>query len=224
MNRQTLLEMLAEEILCLDLDHPVRVAVDGIDAAGKTRLADELVACIRHNQCPVIRASLDGFHRPRSERYRRGSNSPEGYYLDSFDYPALRANLLLPLGLGGDLRYRQAAFDYRVDAPLDTPWQIAPARAALVIDGIFLLRPEVNDCWDYRIFLDIRFDTTLSRALVRDLELFGSEDVIRQRYQERYLPAQHMYLESVQPRRLADVVIDHNDPQAPRLLVKDEIF
>jgi uridine kinase len=51
--------------------HPLRVALDGPDAAGKTSLADELadrLAQRRH----VIRASADDFQRPRAERYRRG--------------------------------------------------------------------------------------------------------------------------------------------------------
>ena len=43
----------------------------------------------------VIRASIDGFHRPRAERYKRGKDSSEGYYEDSFDYISLRDVLLI---------------------------------------------------------------------------------------------------------------------------------
>jgi uridine kinase len=125
--RQDMLEQLADRITALPRSHPVRVAIDGIDASGKTTLADELVPLLQLRSRPVIRASIDGFHRPRSERYLRGVDSPEGYYLDAFDYQALGNVLLLPLGLSGSRRYRQAIFDFRSDRPLIQPEQEAPA-------------------------------------------------------------------------------------------------
>jgi uridine kinase len=119
------------------------VAVDGADAAGKTTLADEpalgLQACGR----TVIRASIDGFHRPREERYRRGEDSPEGYYEDSFDYAKLRLVLLDPLGPGGDRAFRSAVFDFAADTPQREAVATASDDDVLVFDGVFLLRPAV---------------------------------------------------------------------------------
>jgi hypothetical protein len=40
--RQTLLDEVAEAISAVRIDHPLRVAVDGRTAAGKTTFADEL--------------------------------------------------------------------------------------------------------------------------------------------------------------------------------------
>ena len=97
--RSLCLGELAGLILRVERGHPVRVAIDGPDAAGKTILADELAPQIERSGRPVIRASIDGFHRPRAERLARGPESPEGYLHDSFDYPALRADLLDPLCL-----------------------------------------------------------------------------------------------------------------------------
>lgn len=65
------------------LGHPLRVAIDGIDGAGKTTLADELAEPIRGLGREVIRASVDSFHHPREIRYRRGRLSPEGYFTTS---------------------------------------------------------------------------------------------------------------------------------------------
>jgi uridine kinase len=59
--------------------HPLRVALDGPDAAGKTTLADELAARLVPGDRDVIRASIDGFHRPRLERRRRGDTDPHRY-------------------------------------------------------------------------------------------------------------------------------------------------
>ncbi len=217
MTRQNVLNALAERIAGLSATHTARVAIDGIDVAGKTTLADELARALQARGRPVIRASIDGFHQPRAVRYRRGSSSPEGYYLDSFDYAALRDALLLPLGPGGSGVYRRAVFDYRTDQLLAVPDEHAPANAVLLMDGIFLLRPELLASWDYRIFVDVSFDVALERAEQRDVALCGSVEAVRMRYSERYLPAQRLYVETAHPREHADAIVHNDDPANPRL-------
>jgi hypothetical protein len=76
--RQVALHGIAARIGSMTPPHPLRMAIDGIDAAGKTTLADELAELLAPLDRPVIRASVDSFHRPRDERYRRfGALSPE---------------------------------------------------------------------------------------------------------------------------------------------------
>src|SRR5713226_1023043 len=163
-------------------------------------LADELAPLIEEQGRPVIRASIDGFHRPRQERYRQGPDSPEGYYGDSFDYAALREVLLIPLGPDGNRHYHRAVFDVRADAPIPTRDEDAPPNAVLLFDGVFLLRPELDPLWDYRIFVNVDFEVALQRAMLRDQPLFGSSEAVQARYQRRYVPAQHLYLQTVRPQ------------------------
>ncbi|MBO0797154.1 MAG: hypothetical protein J2P36_40260, partial [Ktedonobacteraceae bacterium] len=158
MARERVLQQLANVIATLHHTHTLRVAIDGIDAAGKTTLANELVPLIEEHGYIVIRASIDDFHRPRAERYRQGPVSPQGYYEDAFDYTALQKALLQPLGPMGNGRYRRAVFDYRTDAPLLTREEHAPLNAVLLLDGVFLLRPELASLWDYRIFVHVDFE------------------------------------------------------------------
>ena len=109
--RDELLSRLAEAVGSVTIAHPMRVAVDGPPAAGKTTLADELAVVLRTQGREVIRASIEGFLFPRSQRYRRGEYSAEGCYHDSFDFDALHRVLLDPLGPGGDRRFQQAVYD-----------------------------------------------------------------------------------------------------------------
>jgi uridine kinase len=94
LTRDGLLARLAELVTAPQLGRPVRVAIDGPDAAGKTTLADELAAALRGDGHTVGRAGVDDFKHPPGERYRRGRDSPVGYYLDSFDYAAVREAVL----------------------------------------------------------------------------------------------------------------------------------
>ena len=211
MQRQRMLDELAGRILSVKRDHPSRVGVDGVDAAGKTVLADELARVLQMRGVTVIRASIDGFHRPRVERQARGKFSPEGYYLDSFNYDALIRSLLAPLGPGGSRRYQTSVFDFIHDSAVEAEEHLAAAGDILLMEGVFLFRPELEQYWDFKIFVDVSFETNLARALKRDGYLFGEEDEILQRYMRRYIPGQKMYLNAVQPMRKADVVIDNND-------------
>ncbi len=216
--RAQILEKLGNLILNLKRDHPTRVAIDGIDAAGKTSLTDELAPIIRKGGRFVIRISIDDFHRPRHKRYQRGELSPEGYYYDSFDYQAIREDVLRPLGPTGDRRYKQATFDFRSDTPITEPLHIAPHDAVLLMDGVFLMRPELLNHWDFRIFVMVENEVAVSRAIKRDLDLFPSTELIIKRYRERYFPGQELYFQAVDPLRYADVLINNNTPEEPEVI------
>ena len=215
---QNPLETIAGMLLELQLPHPLRVGVDGIDAAGKTHFVNQLARVLAPSGRQILQISLDGFHNPRRVRYARGKLSPAGYYQDSFDLGAFRKFVLDPLGPGGDLLYRTAVFDHRTDSPLQLPDQKAASDAILLCDGIFLHRPELVEAWDFTIFLDIPFELSLERALIRDLELLGSAEAVAEHYRQRYIPAQISYLETCHPRESAAVLVDNTDPLSPRIL------
>ena len=216
MERGELIELLARLLLECESPRPLRVAIDGPDAAGKTMLGDELAAALAGRR-PVIRAGIDGFHNPRAFRLRRGTDSPEGYFLDSFNYEALRTLLLEPLGPGGSRLYRRALFDYRVDEKVAAPEEEASDDSILLFDGVFLLRPELRVFWDFSIFVQAGFDETLRRAEERDRELMGGAQAFRERYRKRYIPGQELYFSRCAPQDVADVVIDNTDVNEPKL-------
>ncbi len=137
----------------------MRIGVDGVTAAGKTRFADALAELLGG----LARITIDDFHRPNQERY----------YPDSFDFEAFRA------------------------AVLDTP-------TPLVADGVFLFHPALRDLWDLKIFLDCDRALARERGIERDA---GWMENARARYESRYLPGETAYLEEVDPRSLADLVV-----------------
>src|SRR5690606_1837001 len=83
----------------------------GFSGAGKTSLADELGERVAARGRPVIRASLDDFKRPWSERHLYDRESGEGYYRNAYDYDLIRSALLEPLGPDGSRAYRAASID-----------------------------------------------------------------------------------------------------------------
>lgn len=214
--REALLDRLAETIAILHADRRIRIAIDGVDGAGKTMLADALAPLVIAKGRPVIRASVDGFHNPRAIRYARGRYSPDGFFLDSYDYPAFRGLLLDPLGPDGSGNYVAKHFDHRTDQSVAAQPQQAPPAAALIVDGIFLHRPELRDCWDLSIFLQVDFANSMARNAVRD----GTPEALDPDapFTRRYVGGQQRYLSECAPAERADIVIDHNALGTPGIL------
>ncbi len=80
-SRAEVLRTVADRILAAPATRVVRVGIDGVDGAGKTVFGDELAQVLEKAGRPIIRASVDCFHHPRSLRYRLGRHSPHGYFL-----------------------------------------------------------------------------------------------------------------------------------------------
>jgi uridine kinase len=198
-----------------DHDHDcVRVGVDGPDGAGKTVFADDLAAVLRARDRPVVRISLDDFHHVRAVRYRRGRDSPEGFWRDSYNYARFRADVLEPLGPNGSRRYRAVAHDLVTDAILTPEPRLAPPGAVLVVDGLFLHRDELAGAWDMSVFLDVPFTVTARRMARRD----GTDPDPDHADLHRYVEAQRIYFSACAPGERATVLVDNTDFHRPRIL------
>ncbi|WP_172292332.1 uridine kinase [Pseudoruegeria sp. HB172150] len=177
------------------------VAVDGVDGAGKTTFADVLANHLEKLGRPVTRASVDGFHNPANVRYARGRNSPQGFYLDSYDYDGLRESLLDPFR-NGHLKVLASLFDHEID-DAKRVWKSAPPTALLVLDGIFLHREELLHQWDFSIFLSVPFAVSYARMAQRD----GCDPDPHADGNSRYYQGQLLYHRECDPETRANLVI-----------------
>ena len=209
-----LLRRLEQEILRRRDGSVLRVAIDGVDGAGKTTLADALAGALAAHRVSVIRASVDGFHHPRAARYRLGRESPEGFFRDSYDHGALTRVLLDPLSPGGTGRYRTAVFDRRSDRPVDAAEERAEIGSVLIVDGIFLHRPELRGYWDFSVFLDVRFEISIPRGAQCGE---GSPDPLAPD-NRRYVEGQRLYLRECDPKAHATMVVGYDDLAAPSIV------
>jgi uridine kinase len=197
----------------------LRVAVDGLTGAGKTSFGHELAAELRGLGRPTMRASMDDFkhpwHHAREHGYDRVSG--EGYYRNTYDFRSARDLLLGPAGLSGSGMVALCGHDPLTGEDHRDKRISAPARAILIVDSVFAFRPEYNDCWDYRIWLDVDPGTALRRGISRDSVAEGIEEATRL-HRDRYHVAEMIYLAEVSPQALADVIIDNRDFTSPRIL------
>lgn len=217
-DRTEVVERVADLLVRVPIGRPLRVAVDGITASGKTTFADELGDAVRAQGRPCTRVSMDGFHNPRPIRYRQGRESAAGYYEDAYDFAGLRRVLLAPLGPAGNRLYRTAVHDLATDAAVERDARRAPDDLVLVVDGSFLQRRDLADAWDVTVYLRAEFATARARGAARDATLLGSESEAARLFDARYHAAGRRYLDEVDPEGAADIVVDNDDPARPVLV------
>jgi uridine kinase len=192
--RYLVLEELGDALAAVHAaDRLTRIGIDGVDGAGKTSLAEEIAQLLTKRGRPCVRVSLDFFERSMAERYARGELSPEGYYLDSFDVERLRAHVLSIVG---------------------------PPKLVVVVDGVFLQRPELVDLWDATVWVEADLDIAADRAMGRDHVRVDSHGREQERYRLRYLPAQRRYIDEQRPHERATFVFRNTNLTEPELVTQ----
>lgn len=214
MERSIVITEAAKQIPESQGDDCTLVAVDGRDAAGKTMFARELAsACKMASGRSVIRISLDDFHNARPLRYRLGKQSPEGFYSDSYDYDRFRKFVLEPLQPGGSRLYKRRCHDLETDEVFDDePFETAPPSSIVIVDGLFLHRPELVEEWHMSVYLHAEPEICAERMQIRD----GLAP--RLVPEDRYFGGVLLYLESCRPQEKATLVIDNSNIEVPVLI------
>lgn len=211
MARRELLDAVGAEFLHNYSRGRTLFAVDGIDGAGTTVFADALATRLGRSGHSVFRASIDNFRRPREDRQARGADSAEGFYRNSFDYDLFRRVLVEPFRMGGSTGFVTAAFDHERNTQIEMDWKTGPKDATLIVDGLFLNRPELRGLWNYSVWLDVDRATAGERLLARDGDTATP----------RFEGSQALYLAEASPRTRATAIIDNSEAERPRRIFAD---
>ncbi|WP_377641672.1 uridine kinase [Oryzobacter terrae] len=209
-----MLEELAAHLAVVRPGERAVVALDGVDGAGKTVLGRELATLLAPRR-EVHRVGVDAFHRPRTERYARGRTA-EGFYRDSYDHRAIRDRLVRAFRAG--LPWVHAVHDVELEVTIDpSPEPPAGDDALLLVDGVFLHRPELADLWDASVWVEVPFAVSVSRGNARFGAVGPEEGDPESATNARYVGGQRLYLEEVAPSRRATWVLDNADLHRPVL-------
>jgi uridine kinase len=167
---------------------------------------------------------IDGFHRPRAQRIARG-RGPETFYEDSYDYAAFRCAVVEPFRRGEPVT--PAVNDVEADRPVHPDPVAVGADTVLLVDGIFLQRPELADVWDATVWLEVPFAVSVPRGNARFAAPADQPDGRSRRHEHdpdpeaesnrRYVGGQRLYLADADPRGHATWVLDNTDLDRPAL-------
>jgi hypothetical protein len=181
----------------------VRVGVDGPVEQDTADLADAIAEILRAVAVPVARVSARDFLRARSIRLEYGRDDPDAFFDLWYDFPALRREVLDPLGPGGRGTWLPRLRDPVSDRSVRERPREAPPGTVAVVDGRFLLRDDVRAGFDLLVHLDV------SPAARRRRIPAGEAS--------RVLPSWERYLGEQDPVATADVVARFDHPDRPAI-------
>lgn len=176
------------------------IGIDGLGGSGKTTYAMNLQRQVKN----AIVIHLDDFIHTRKVRYNEQFESWYCYYYLQWRYDYLIDKLLEPVRNGLAVNDTIELYDKSKDSYLMQKFAI-PVGTTVIVEGVFLQRPELRAYFDKVIYLETDRDTRITRALDRDGYIGSNEDIIRH-YEQRYFPAEDAYVEQCNPIALADAV------------------
>ena len=158
----------------------VLIAIDGVDGQATGQFAESLAAAMRAGSRSVVRSTsaLDA----AAERHDVSFPRYDSYRADD-DHSRLKDIVS---------RFREGNLD------TDTSVAVIPADAMLIVDGRFLLRPELRGLWHFGVWLE------------GDLHL-----------SDESLEAQIQYTRDSAPRGVADAIFDVTKAETPSRIWAD---
>jgi uridine kinase len=162
----------------------ILVAIDGYGGAGKTTLAGLLASAVPHTSV----VHTDDFVFPGE--------------LSGWGWPRFNTQVLQPLLVGRPGRYQR--YDWRSGDVAE--WHDVSTGGLAVCEGVSILRHELGDPWDVKIWIDCPHEVRLRRGVERD----GVEN--RWKWEQIWIPEEDEYFLRDRPDVRADLILDGTRP------------
>ncbi|HEX6719798.1 MAG TPA: hypothetical protein VF088_22015 [Pyrinomonadaceae bacterium] len=182
------------------------VGVSGIDGCGKGYLARQLEAHLALHGVISAIVNVDGWLNLPEKRFDQRAPA-ENFYENAIRFDEFFTKLVIPLRdrrsvhLVADFveetasRYRKHTYDVK-----DV--------SVVLVEGIFLFKPQYRKHFDLTIWIDCSFPTALARAIDRAQEGLSPANTIAA-YDTIYFPAQRIHLAQDKPRDNADLIFEN---------------
>ncbi|MCL6600392.1 MAG: hypothetical protein K6T81_16910 [Alicyclobacillus macrosporangiidus] len=173
------------------------LGIDGLSRSGKTTLAEDLRVELLKAGKNVCVFHMDDHIVDRKTRYNTGHEPWYEYYALQWDVDYLRENLFMKLRQSHELTLN--FYNDDLDQQF-TRTVLIPDQCVIVVEGVFLQRPEWREFLDYCVYLDCPREVRFARER-------ASVQAALEKFKTRYWKAEDHYLESVRPFAIADMVV-----------------
>ncbi|MCM2604033.1 uridine kinase [Rossellomorea marisflavi] len=183
------------------------IGIDGLGVSGKTTLAQCIQRDLLDGSRQTVLIHLDDHIMPSSNRYGTGMPQWREYYELHWDVIGLKSTLFDFL-TSPHLLFHVPFYDKHTDRIIQKQLDVQQD-AVVLVEGVFLQRPEWIGYFDAVIFVDCPFPIRKRRVISRDGYL-GNESEILKAYQNRYWPAEDYYMATMRPMEHA-IIYHIND-------------
>ena len=171
---------------------PFIIGIDGAGGAGKSVLADQVAGELMSRAHAVALIKMDDFYQPNSAPNRGSSTIGAG-----FDWRRLEKQVLKPAKSNQPIQYQR--YDWTTDSLEE--WHEASARV-VIVEGIYSTRIELEEFYDFTIWVECPRRIRLARGVQRDGES------VRDRWLNEWMPEEDRYVAEHSPQTRADLVYD----------------
>ena len=183
------------------------VGVSGIDGCGKGYLATQLQAHLAlHGVIPTI-LNVDGWLNLPHKRFDQTAPAVN-FYENAIRLDQFFSQLVVPLR---DRRSIRLEADFVEETASGSCKHIYDYKdvSVVLVEGIFLFKPQYRKYFDLAIWIDCSFPTALARAIDRAQEGLSPVNTIAA-YDTIYFPAQRIHLAQDNPREHADLIFEND--------------
>ncbi len=176
------------------------IAVDGPGGSGKSTLARSIAEHTAHSTI----LHMDDFFFPNQLRASaKGDTTELG---GDLDWRRMRNQVLTPLSRDKPGKYQR--YDWGTDKLAE--WHDLPVGGIVIVEGVYSLRLELRDFYDFRIWVNCPKEVYLARGLARAAIERPERSIEESRaiWENVWIPAEERYAREHQPERVADLVID----------------
>lgn len=168
------------------------IGIDGCGGSGKSTLANQL-----KKECSdVTIVHMDDFYLPSSQLIN--IHPKEKAIGADFDWERMLKDVIEPISRNIEGSYQR--YDWEKDDLAE--WHTVPVGGIVVIEGVYSLRNELVNKYDYTIWVDCPRDMRLSRGLERD-----GEDA-RDTWENNWMISEDLYVKEHNPLGRADLVVN----------------
>jgi len=181
--------------------HNIIIGVAGGTGAGKTTLADKILAVLGLNVVVVIRQ--DSYYKDQTDKLM------EERIKTNYDHPVAFDRELLIFHierLRSGYPIEQPIYDYKIHTRSQETIHIEP-NPVIILEGILILEDYLlRELMDIKIFVDADADERIIRRLKRDILERGRDfENVTKQYLDTVKP---MHLEFIEPsKRYADIIV-----------------
>ncbi|PGS26023.1 uridine kinase [Bacillus cereus] len=168
------------------------IGVDGCGEAGKSTLANK----IKNKFSTVTIVHMDDFYLPSAQIVNEHPTKKS--VGADFDWKRLLQEVLEPIRNGIEGCYKR--YDWETDSLAEA--HTVPANGIVIIEGVYATRQELAEMYDLKIWVNCPRETRIKRGIARDGE------AARDMWENNWMVAEDMYVESHKPQEFADFIID----------------
>lgn len=179
------------------------IAISGIGGSGKGYISEKLKESFQKKGFNIHIENLDAWLNLPSIRFSK-IDKAKTFYDKAIRFDELFEHVIKPYKNSGKVKTTMNYIEETWENFIKKNLEICNVDI-FILEGIYIFQEPYSSYFDYKIWIDCPFETSLSRAINRNQEGLLEKEVVSI-YNEVFFPAQRIHFEKDKPYQKADLI------------------